>query len=116
MAQRRDKIGRFAGGGGATYGNRSDRDSDRRAAKRETSKLNKEQAAAQQKLGKLKASAPSSRVAAAQSGLAGARAKKAAATEKLTASKAKLADLKAQLAASKARLGGKSATKRGARS
>ena len=116
MAQRRDRIGRFAGGGGVTYGNRSDRDSDRRAAKRETSKLNKEQAAAQQKLGKLKASAPSAKVASAQAGLAGARAKKAAATEKLTASNGRMAELKVRLAASKARLGGKSATKRGARS
>jgi hypothetical protein len=52
MAQRRDQIGRFAGGGGATYGNRSDRNSDRRAAKRETGKLNKEQKTLESKLAK----------------------------------------------------------------
>ena len=46
MARRyiRDRSGRFAGGG-VTYGNRSDRNSDRRWAKRETAKLNKEQKA-----------------------------------------------------------------------
>ena len=115
MAQRRDRLGRFASSGGVTYGNRSDRDSDKRAAKRETNKLNKEQKTLEAKITKLKASAPSAKVASAKAGLAGARAKKAEATAKLKASQGRMAELKAQLAASQARLGGKSATKRGAR-
>ena len=115
MAQRRDKNGRFAGSGGVSYGNRSDRDSDKHAAKRETNKLNKQQKALESKLAKAKASAPSAKVASAKTGLAGARAKKAEATKRLNASKVRMAELKAQLAASQARLGGMSATKRGAR-
>ena len=115
MAQRRDKNGRFAGGGGATYGNRSDRDSDKRWAKRETGKLNKEQKALESKLAKAKASAPSAKVASAKAGLAAAQAKGKEAAAKVNASKARMAELKAQLAASQARLGGMSATKRGAR-
>jgi len=115
MAQRRDRIGRFASSGGVTYGNRSDRDSDRRAAKRETNTLNKKQKILQAKVARLKASAPDAKVASAQAGLVGARAKKAEATAKLKASQSRLAELKAQLTASQARLGGKSATKRGSR-
>jgi len=112
---KRDKIGRFASTGSASYGNKSDRSSDERWAKREKTKLNKEKKELESKIQKLQQKQPLSKVAAAESGLKAARAKKAEATKKLEASKARLADLKAQLAASQARLGGKSATKRGAR-
>jgi valyl-tRNA synthetase len=108
MAQSRDRIGRFAGSGGVSYGNRSDRDSDIRSAKRQTGKLNRESRALQARVSRLEAKAPSARVSSA-------RAKKAKATKKLSASRSRMAELKVQLAASQARLGGKSATKRGAR-
>ena len=115
MAQRRDKNGRFAGGGGATYGNRSDRDSDKRWAKRETDKLNKEKKALESNLAKAKASAPSAKVASAKAGLAAAQAKGKEAAAKLKASKARMAELKAQLAASQSRFGDLLTPKRKAR-
>jgi hypothetical protein len=115
MAQSRDRIGRFAGSGGVSYGNRSDRDSDIRSAKRQTGKLNRESRALQARVSRLEAKAPSARVSSAKAGIASARAKKAKATKKLSASRSRMAELKVQLAASQARLGGKSATKRGAR-
>ena len=109
------KEGRFAGSGGATYGNRSDRDSDKRWAKRETGKLNKEQKALESKLAKAKASAPSAKVTSAKAGLAAAQAKGKEAAAKLKASKARMAELKAQLAASQSRFGDLLAPKRKAR-
>jgi chromosome segregation ATPase len=112
---KRDRNGRFASTGGASYGNRSDRDSDQRWARSETKRLTKEQDGLKAKKAKLEAKKPEAKVAKAKAGLDAARAKKAEAGKAKAASQSRLAELKKQLEESKARLGGHSATKRGSR-
>lgn len=117
---KRDKNGRFAGIGGASYGNLSDLKSDERYFKRERKKLESKQKELKQKKDELKqklkekpGSNAQIKELEAKRDDAARRAKEAG--EKAAASRARIADLKKQLEASKARLGGKSATKRGAR-